>query len=356
MIKGEETVKHLKDLRTRAKVALSRKVNSVTKTLNTMLEEELMKEYREVHKAATKVTEANSEYLMQIILNADSDEDQVPEELSADVEKTNGETSQRLEEVSEVIKANLWTRHGEKTVMFAIGEAEKVYEDAEATQIDLVSYENDEKQLKHLEILIKELKEVHSTWRGWAPVTARKDVEEIVRQLETRKNALKRQKEAEFNKARGAAELVRTAAEDERTKLAETQRAKLAEIQIAAEEARIAAEDERAQFALVQLRQDQAQRSKLAEAQIAAEEARFDLMKAQHKAVEEAGTEPRDNPMGAISKIRLKPVSLPKFSGSMREFHSWKKDWESLQKQGEPSGSPEVKKFQFLDSMEEKLS
>ena len=374
MIKGED-VKHLKDLRTRAKVALGRKVNSVTKTVNTMLEEELMKEYSEVHKAATKVTEANSEYLMKLILNADSDEDQVPEELRADVEKTDGETSQRLEEVSEVIKANLWSRHGEKKVMFAIGEAEKVYEDAEATQIDLVSYENYEKQLKHLEILIKELKEVHSTWRGWAPVTARKDVEEIVRQLETRKNALKRQKEAEFNKALGAAELARTAAElertaaelahtaaeDERTKLAETQRAKLAEIQIAAEEARIAAEDEHAQFARVQLRQDQAQRSKLAKAQIAAEEARFDLMKAQHKAVEEAhttgvaGTEPRDNPMGVISKIRLKPVSLPKFSGSMREFHHWKKDWESLQKQGEPSTSPEVKQFQLLDCMEEKV-
>ncbi|KAF3851187.1 hypothetical protein F7725_012959 [Dissostichus mawsoni] len=52
MIKGEETVKHLKDLRTRAKVALGRKVNSVTKMVNTMLEEELMKEYGEVHKAA----------------------------------------------------------------------------------------------------------------------------------------------------------------------------------------------------------------------------------------------------------------------------------------------------------------
>ncbi|KAF3848319.1 hypothetical protein F7725_021347 [Dissostichus mawsoni] len=176
MIKGEETVKHLKDLRTRAKVALGRKVNSVTKMVNTMLEEELMKEYGEVHKAAHQSHRGQH------------DEDQVSEELRADVEKTDGETSQRLEEVSEVIKANLWSRHGERKVMFAVGEAEKVYEEAEATQIDL---------------------------------------------------------EAEFNKARGAAELARTAAEDER-----------------------------AQFALVQLRQDQAQRSKLAEAQIAAEEAR----------------------------------------------------------------------------------
>ncbi|KAF3854502.1 hypothetical protein F7725_022557 [Dissostichus mawsoni] len=160
---------------------------------------------------------------MKLILNADSDEDQVSEELRADVEKTDGETSQRLEEVSEVIKANLWSRHGERKVMFAVGEAEKVYEEAEATQIDLKC----------------------TAPGGDGLLRLLKNVEEIVRQLETRKNALKRQKEAEFNKARGAAELARTAAEDER-----------------------------AQFALVQLRQDQAQRSKLAEAQIAAEEAR----------------------------------------------------------------------------------
>ncbi|KAF3856408.1 hypothetical protein F7725_017131 [Dissostichus mawsoni] len=150
------------------------------------------------------------------ILNADSDEDQVSEELRADVEKTDGETSQRLEEVSEVIKANLWSRHGERKVMFASGKLKRSMR----------------RQKRH---------KLTYTWRGWAPATAKTDVEEIVRQLETRKNALKRQKEAEFNKAALA---------------------------------RTAAEDERAQFALVQLRQDQAQRSKLAEAQIAAEEAR----------------------------------------------------------------------------------
>ncbi|KAF3849502.1 hypothetical protein F7725_019221 [Dissostichus mawsoni] len=102
--------------------------------------------------------------------------------------------------------------------------------------------------------------EVHSTWRAWAPATAKKDVEEIVHQLETRKNALKRQKEAEFNKARGAAELAPNVRSSPRFKLLRRKHA--------------LQQDERAQFALVQLRQDQAQRSKLAEAQIAAEEAR----------------------------------------------------------------------------------
>lgn len=59
------------------------------------------------------------------------------------------------------------------------------------------------------------------------------------------------------------------------------------------------------------------------------------------------------SPMPAI---RLKPTSLPKFAGSKREFHRWRKEWEALQRQGEPTGSKEVKKFQLLDSLDDKVA
>lgn len=51
--------------------------------------------------------------------------------------------------------------------------------------------------------------------------------------------------------------------------------------------------------------------------------------------------------------LKIKPTSLPTFNGSKRDFHQWKKDWESLQRQGEPTGSAEAKKFQLLDSVNE---
>ncbi|XP_049606772.1 uncharacterized protein [Syngnathus scovelli] len=53
--------------------------------------------------------------------------------------------------------------------------------------------------------------------------------------------------------------------------------------------------------------------------------------------------------------IRLKPTPLPEFTGIRRDFHRWKRDWEALQRQGEPTGSKEVKKFQLLDSLDEKI-
>ncbi len=53
--------------------------------------------------------------------------------------------------------------------------------------------------------------------------------------------------------------------------------------------------------------------------------------------------------------VRIKPTSLPKFTGFRRNFHRWLRDWGSLQKQGEPTGSVEVKKFQLLDSVDERI-
>lgn len=48
--------------------------------------------------------------------------------------------------------------------------------------------------------------------------------------------------------------------------------------------------------------------------------------------------------------VRLKPASLPKLHGCKRSFYRWMKDWESLQKQGEPT------KMQLLDSVDERIS
>lgn len=39
------------------------------------------------------------------------------------------------------------------------------------------------------------------------------------------------------------------------------------------------------------------------------------------------------------SVIRLKPTSLPKFTGIKHDFHRWRRDWEAFQMQGDPTGS-----------------
>ena len=67
------------------------------------------------------------------------------------------------------------------------------------------------------------------------------------------------------------------------------------------------------------------------------------------------GRRGRALPTPAIPIIKIKPTTLPIFKGCKREYHRWRKDWESLQRQGEPTGSAKVKKIQLLDSVEDKI-
>lgn len=57
-----------------------------------------------------------------------------------------------------------------------------------------------------------------------------------------------------------------------------------------------------------------------------------------------------------VTAIKLKATALPKFTGNQREYYRWRKEWDALQKQGEPTGSMEVKKFQLLDSLDERVA
>lgn len=57
-----------------------------------------------------------------------------------------------------------------------------------------------------------------------------------------------------------------------------------------------------------------------------------------------------------VATIKLKATALPKFASNQRDYYRWRKEWEALQKQGEPTGSKEVKKFQLLDSLDEKVA
>ena len=70
---------------------------------------------------------------------------------------------------------------------------------------------------------------------------------------------------------------------------------------------------------------------------------------------DEERTPPPSPLIKTVPVIKLKPTALPKFTGVNRDFYRWKKDWEALQMQGEPTGSSEVKKVQLIDSLDDKV-
>ncbi len=69
-----------------------------------------------------------------------------------------------------------------------------------------------------------------------------------------------------------------------------------------------------------------------------------DFIRARREEEAESITPPPMISTYPVTTIKLKPKALPKFTGNKQDFHRWKKDWEALQKQGQPTGSKEVKK------------
>lgn len=68
----------------------------------------------------------------------------------------------------------------------------------------------------------------------------------------------------------------------------------------------------------------------------------------------ESQIQDKTQPFG-LPIVKLKPTQLPRFHGNKRAFFRWRMDWEALQRQGEPTGSKEVKKVQLLDSIDERV-
>lgn len=86
------------------------------------------------------------------------------------------------------------------------------------------------------------------------------------------------------------------------------------------------------------------------------------LMKLTARKAEFIKVRGRNKPSPSITKQTAAPAtqtksdSLPKCPGPRGDFYSWKKDWELLQRQGDPTGSGEVKKAQLLKSVDSKIT
>ncbi|CAI5659844.1 unnamed protein product, partial [Oreochromis niloticus] len=271
-----KSLEELKIQRTTAKRLFSRLTNHIRRTHMDMSVEELQDSFKRLTAEGSKVIDVNEELEATYITQCEAEG--TPELMGqqrADVEKTEKECEQKLEEAKHLIRETLWTSYGERELTRALKSAEMECENVSSTQPD-TPLEVYDFMLHHLEELVKKAKQAHQTWNRWAPPAERRDCDRRLMELETCLPKL----------VSGKAALIKA----ERIKRDADQ-------------------------AVVTVRN-----------------------------------------AAPVAAIKLKATALPKFTGSQREFYRWRKEWEALQKQGEPTGSMEVKKFQLLDSLDEKVA
>lgn len=273
-----KTVKQLKQERTLAKSAFTKQANYLSKAADGMIKDELQEEFSKLSSLARYVSDSNDDYRAGLLAEAGTEEGEevkLDKHQQAELERTMEECDMRLGEIREAVQSNLWSRYGKEEVDFAIQEAGKACDRAQASPITAINRDGYELQLERVRRLIHDATVSLKDWEKWI-------------------------------------------SHDQTAHL----KGRLKDLRIFGSNL----EARRAEFLTAQ--------------KIAEEERR--------------GPEPQPT---AVPQpvVRIKPTSLPKFTGFKRNFHRWRRDWENLQKQGEPTGSVEVKKFQLLDSVDERI-
>lgn len=275
-----KTVKQLKQERTLAKSAFTKQANYLNKASDGMIKHELLEEFSKLSSLARHVSDANEDYRARLLAEVGTEEDEevkLNEHQQAELERTMEECDMRLGNIREAVQSNLWLRYGKEEVDFAIQEAEKACDRAQASPITAINRDGYELQLERARRLIHNTTISLKDWEKWIPHVQAADLKGRLKDLRIFGSNL---------------------------------------------------EARRAEFLTAQ--------------RIAEDERRGPDQPLQPTAVPQP-------------VVRIKPTCLPKFTGIRRNFHRWQRDWESLQKQGEPTGSVEVKKFQLLDSVEERI-
>lgn len=268
MAEEEKSVSQLKKERTAAKSKFSKKSTFIINAVSSMVESELKDQWKALSSEAEKLLDANSSYSEGLLEEAREHSTEVSRQHAEDVEEASRDCMAKLLNVSQLIKSQLWSRYGEKRVLFAIGEAEEAKAETEGAPLAQLTYQCHERQFNHLEELSKAAEKELSAWIDWAPNKAIEDVDRRLRALLSSINKLKRDREAELGRSQKATEemdRVRcAAAEEEHQKAFDRERVRRAE----------AEEEERTK------------RAQLLLAQQAEVEARAELVRAQQKAFE----------------------------------------------------------------------
>lgn len=388
----------LKIEREKLAVTFERGYRHIIRSVALMGENDMKREWMALLSNAKDLNSANDNYEVGLRAKASQEPEAGNSQLLQDITNAAEESAQKVEQVGHVIKANMWTRFAGIKLSSAIRRAERSHEGAKRISLEEATHDICKERSTLTENLIIKARSLLSSWEEWIPVVEACSTRKSLEELEDKRDELWEKCVTEFgriekkntdkmaDKAAAAKQIATDAlAEDERKRadaLAEEEakdrttdkenKEAIAKLERKAAEARLRSADSVAEFeketAKVKLEAegeiaDARQKAAVIElkaAEIAAQE-RAKLLEAQREAWEqarEAGLESATsggNRTGAISRIKLPPTRLPVFSGCMRDFHRWRKDWESLQRQGDPSGSPEVKKLHLLESIDRKV-
>lgn len=350
MAASEEELERLKQRRSAAQAAFTRRANHLTSRVNALGESEMISEWRSFKSEHSKVRDAGFEYATAL-----READEHAEEMAEHIDAKTAECDHKFDQTEQIVLKSFWTRFAEEEITTIANEAASAIDQAETTDYHQMTGRQCDLMNRSLEREIFVLEKEVDNWMNLIPRPKVTESKELIRKLKKRREKLW----------------------DEWTWQGETQGRFLPGIE----------KEELGES--IEQNQDRQQSKAGQKAMSLGTQPNSDLFNSGNTQLPVEGTQPNlpcgppntrygvfpDNTSmqdgtfrtlqsgsGMISGthsvkplISLERARLPIFSGDMRNYYRWKAEWEDLQRLGNPHGLENVRKFHLLGSLDDKV-
>ena len=186
MAATEEKLERLKQKRSAAQTAFTRRANYLNARVNAIGEGELKSEWRNFKVDHSRVRDAGFEYATAL-REGENDENKKKAE---DIDNKTAECDMKFDETGQIILISFWTRFAEEEVTTLAEEAQSAMDQAEATDYRPMSRRDRELIHKNLEREAYNLERGVDEWKDFIPQSKAKESKDMIRKLKKRRERL----------------------------------------------------------------------------------------------------------------------------------------------------------------------
>lgn len=351
MAASKEELERLKQRRSAAQTAFTRKANHLTSRVNALGESEMIGEWRSFKSEHSRLRDAGFEYATAL-READ---DERAEEMAEHIDAKMAECDRKFDDTEQIVLKSFWTRFAEEAITTIATEAESAMDQAEANDSRQMTRRQRDLMNRGLEREIGELEKEVNDWVSLIPRPKATESKECIRKLKKRREKLWDEWAWQGNSQGWVLSGVEEDEPDEAVEQNQDgRRSKPGD-----EAASLGAQPNPDLFdpGNAHLPAEGIQPSLPSVPPNLSYGVFPDVMSSPNETFRalQGGSGMNSGAYNVKPLISLERARLPVFSGDMRDYYRWKAEWEDLQRLGNPHGLENVKKFHLLGSLDGKV-
>jgi len=344
MAASKEELERLKQRRSAAQTAFTRRANHLTSRVNALEESDMIGEWRSFKSEHSRVRDSGFEYATALR----ETDDERAEEMAEHIDAKTAECDRKFDDTEQIILKSFWTRFAEEAITTLATEAASAMDKAEATDYHQMTRRQRDLMNRSLEREIFGLEKEVNDWISLIPRPKATESKECVRKLKKCREKLWDEWMWQGNTQGWVLSGVEEEEPDEAVEQNQDgQRSKPSE-----DAAPLGAQPNPDLFDPGNTLQPSLPSVPPNLSGVPPDAA--STPNGTFRALQ-GGSSLNTGTYNVKPLISLERARLPIFSGDMRDYYRWKAEWEDLQRLGNPHGLENVRKFHLLGSLDDKV-